>query len=171
MAQRFRFIAVTVLSILVLTIVGAVLLSPAYAPPTPGSITLYVNGSVSPSPVFYSTTDFSLTYSGTSGAADVIHILLYSGSGCSVYANSYVVVTADATTGAYTKSVIPDNDPGSYSAQAAVVSGVNKISNCVNLTIDPAPTIPEYPFGLAVLAIFMTIAYGVIRQRTRYGQS
>lgn len=37
-----------------------------------------------------------------------------------------------------------------------------------NLIIDPAPPIPEYPFGLAVLGIFMIIAYGVIRRKTRY---
>ena len=29
-----------------------------------------------------------------------------------------------------------------------------------------SPPIPEYPVGLAVLAIFMIIAYGVIRRRT-----
>lgn len=34
------------------------------------------------------------------------------------------------------------------------------------LTVDPA-VIPEYPLGLAVLAIFMIIAYGVIRRKTR----
>ncbi len=31
--------------------------------------------------------------------------------------------------------------------------------------------IPEYPFGLAVLAIFVIIAYGVIRRKTRYDYS
>jgi hypothetical protein len=35
-----------------------------------------------------------------------------------------------------------------------------------NLVVDPAPPIPEYPFGLVVLAVFMVIAYGVIRRKT-----
>lgn len=39
----------------------------------------------------------------------------------------------------------------------------------MGLVLNPAPTppIPEYPSGLAVLAIFMIIGYGVIRRRTR----
>jgi hypothetical protein len=42
----------------------------------------------------------------------------------------------------------------------------------VGIALNPAPTpppppIPEYPFGLAVLAIFMIIGYGVIRRPTR----
>lgn len=37
-----------------------------------------------------------------------------------------------------------------------------------NLTVNSATSIPEYPFGLAVLAIFMMLAYGVIRRKTRY---
>jgi hypothetical protein len=35
-----------------------------------------------------------------------------------------------------------------------------------NLIVDPVPPIPEYPLGLAVLAIFMLIGYGVIRRKT-----
>ncbi|MGP8070724.1 MAG: hypothetical protein ACLP5V_12620 [Candidatus Bathyarchaeia archaeon] len=30
-----------------------------------------------------------------------------------------------------------------------------------------APPIPEYPYGLPLLAIFTVLAYGVIRRRTR----
>jgi hypothetical protein len=33
------------------------------------------------------------------------------------------------------------------------------------------PPVPEYSFGLAVLAIFMIIGYGVIRRRTRNPES
>lgn len=39
----------------------------------------------------------------------------------------------------------------------------------IGLVLNPAPTppIPEYPFGLLILAILMLIGYGVIRRRTR----
>jgi hypothetical protein len=32
--------------------------------------------------------------------------------------------------------------------------------------VTSAASIPEYPFGLAVLAIFMVLGYGVIKRRT-----
>jgi hypothetical protein len=35
----------------------------------------------------------------------------------------------------------------------------------VDFTIIPA-AIPEYPLGLSLLAIFMVIAYGVIKRKT-----
>jgi hypothetical protein len=35
------------------------------------------------------------------------------------------------------------------------------------IALNPTSPIPEYPFGLAVLAIFMIIAYGVVRRRIR----
>jgi len=37
----------------------------------------------------------------------------------------------------------------------------------ITLIVNPATPIPEYPLGLPVLAIFMIIAYGLIKRRTR----
>ena len=47
---------------------------------------------------------------------------------------------------------------GSYSEDAHFTIP----SDCFDFTVQPA-SIPEYPLGLAVLAILMVIAYGVIR--------
>jgi hypothetical protein len=38
--------------------------------------------------------------------------------------------------------------------------------SCPVGSIEPLAPIPEYPLGLAVLAIFMILAYGVIRRKT-----
>ncbi len=54
--------------------------------------------------------------------------------------------------------------PKSISIQQ-VLSG--SASTTFNLIVDPAPAIPEYPLGLPLLAIFMIIAYGLIKRRTR----
>ena len=48
------------------------------------------------------------------------------------------------------------------------LSPISLGSNIVTFTIQPATPIPEYPYGLAVLAIFMMLAYGVIRRKTRF---
>ncbi len=50
------------------------------------------------------------------------------------------------------------------------------ITQVVTLTVDPAatttttsaPLIPEYPYGLTLLAILLVIGYGVVRRRINY---
>ena len=47
------------------------------------------------------------------------------------------------------------------------IVGTNTPDNAVSsLTVNPT-VVPEYPYGLPLLAIFMVIAYGLIRRRTR----
>lgn len=46
------------------------------------------------------------------------------------------------------------------------IVGTNTPDNAVSsLTVNPT-VVPEYPFGLPLLAIFMVIAYGLIKRRT-----
>jgi hypothetical protein len=35
------------------------------------------------------------------------------------------------------------------------------------VALDPASPVPEYPLGLPILAIFMVLAYAVIKRRTK----
>ena len=57
---------------------------------------------------------------------------------------------------------------GSYTVIALDRSytAISVQSLCDPLTVSTA--IPEYPFGLTLLAVFMIVAYGVIRRKTRY---
>ena len=69
-------------------------------------------------------------------------------------------------------NLIPVNIPTaslSVGDHCAAISGLITDDDTFNqfFTVTAAPPIPEYPFGLAVLAVFMIIAYGVIRRKTR----
>ena len=53
-------------------------------------------------------------------------------------------------------------DPGTPGGPIPCPAG----DSCPVGSIQPIAPIPEYPFGLAVIAIFMVLAYGVIRRKT-----
>jgi hypothetical protein len=53
--------------------------------------------------------------------------------------------------------------PNSLLIQQALLTA----SVTITVTVNAASPIPEYPLGLPVLAIFMIIAYGLIKRRTR----
>lgn len=57
---------------------------------------------------------------------------------------------------------VPGLPAGTYAALSDSENGVS----CANFTVVPA-LIPEYPLGLAVLAVLMVLAYAVIKRRTR----
>ncbi len=167
--QRFRFIAVTVLSILVLTIAGVVSLSPAYActfTATLSASTIVQGG--------------SLTLSGDDSCNP---------SGENIFANTFETSSCPPTgdppgsqvggdglsgvTGAYSGVPITFftsppgfGGPGTYCVHVFSTSIPSSDGVNVAFTVTSATPIPEYPFGLAVLAIFMMIGYGVIRRRT-----
>jgi len=174
LVQRFRFIGVAVLSILVLTIVGAVSLSSAYAAP----VTITLN--VLPNPALPGQ---SVTFSGqvTPAAPDNIEIFVESDNpGCAddirvvwLALNLAPSLTLHTTSIHFTGTA---NAAGFYSITAAAgfpagtygVLALDATSGgpgaCDPFTV--APPVPEYPFGLAILAAFMVIAYGVIRRKT-----
>lgn len=158
MVHRFKFIGITVLSILILTIVGAVSLSPAYA------ATMTLN--ISPNPALPNQpVTFSGQVSPPNGASDSVAVAFYTGAGC-VNGNSFNFVPGHADSGgSYSLTWTGGFSSGSYSAQAQDENYAPIVlSPCMAFTVSTA--IPEYPFGLAVLAIFMIIAYGVIRRKT-----
>jgi hypothetical protein len=99
----------------------------------------------------------SITLSGPSAAGDVE---MFTGSGCTVASMIFSSNTHVASS--YTLT-LPGRPAGQYS-----VSVVGDTPSCVNFTVQAASPIPEYPLGLVVLAIFMIIAYGIIRRKTRY---
>ena len=49
-----------------------------------------------------------------------------------------------------------------------VVGTLFPYNAAASLTVNQAPPIPEYPYGLPLLAIFMVITYGVIRRKTKH---
>lgn len=179
MVQRFRLIGVTVLSILVLTIVGAVSTSPAYA----DNVTFSLH--ISPNPAL---PNQAVTFSGQVNppltSADTISVYVHSGSLTCPDDIGFVPLAVNLA-----PSMTPSNLPlhftgtadntGHYSITVAggfaadlygvlavdsSYSQLGEFSPCDPFTV--SPVIPEYPFGLAVLAVFMIIAYGVIRRKT-----
>ncbi len=145
-AQRFRLIAFTVLSILVLTIIGASFLRPAYAFTTNTLYTTVVSGSgtVSPNCPFVTP--------------------------CTETVGSPITITATPASG-YTFSswtlVVGSCSGGPTSNPCILTMPGPGPEVLVSATFTPAAPIPEYPLGLPILAIFMMLAYGVIRRRTR----
>ncbi len=83
-------------------------------------------------------------------------MVIYVGSNCS----SGTVVFDFSISGAGTpySLTVPGLGAGSYS----VTDGITP-ADCVNFTVISA-SIPEYPYGLSLLAILTIIAYGVIRR-------
>jgi hypothetical protein len=165
-----------VLSILVLTIIGASFLSPAYAG-IPTSISL----NVSPNPAL---PNQAVTFSGqvTPAAADSITVFVHSGSLTCPDDIRFVPLAVNLAPSTLTPSNLPihftgtADSTGFYSITVpggfavglygviAVDESTSIVSNCDPFTV--STVIPEYPFGLAILAIFMVIGYGVIRRRT-----
>jgi hypothetical protein len=87
-------------------------------------------------------------------------------SGCSGGVEFLQAITAPSYSVA-----VPGLPVGTYT-----VSASDDSSGCVSFTVIPAVTsttttvttpIPEYPYGLALLAIFMILGYAVIKRRTR----
>lgn len=173
MAQRFRFVGVTVLSILVLTIVGVVSLSPAHAvgtmtlnvspnPPLPGQ-TVTFSGQVTPPLTSADNIEVVVSSGGLTCADDIRFVPLAVGLTPSTFSGSFTG-TADSA-GHYSITVAGGFAAGLYGA-IALDESAGLASVCDPFTV--TPNIPEYPFGLAVLAIFMIIAYSVIKRKTRY---
>jgi hypothetical protein len=171
--QRFKFIGITILSILLLTIVGATFLSPAHAFPT---ITL----NISPNPPLPNQpVTFSGQVSSPATSADSMAVYVHSGSLTCPDDIGFVALavnlvpsfnpalkftgTADSS-GFYSITVPGGFAVGQYGA--IVIDASAQLSSlCDPFTV--APPIPEYPVGLAVLALLMVLSYAVIRRRTR----
>jgi len=47
-----------------------------------------------------------------------------------------------------------------------IIDGSSSSFPLTSISVNAAPPIPEYPYGLPLLAIFMLIGYGVIRRKT-----
>jgi hypothetical protein len=177
MAQRFKFIGITILSILLLTIVGAVSLSPAYAPLLP---TMTLN--VSPNPAL---PNQAVTFSGQvtppATSADNIQIevepdnpeclldirvvwLAVNLAPSTSTPSTISTFTGIADSAGYYSITVPGGFPAGPYGVIAEDASLGVLSGCVSFTV--APPIPEYPLGLSVLAIFMIIAYGLVRRRT-----
>jgi hypothetical protein len=172
MVQRFRLIVLMVLSILVLMIIGAASLTPANA-------VLAATLNVSPNPAFAGQ---SVTFSGRfipATGADNIQVVVTLGGICAVDDAKFIQLALDFSPstlptstfsgtahsdGTFSITVPGGFSAGSYTAQAQDNSYTRStLSTCDAFTVG-AP-IPEYPFGLAVLAVLMIIGYGVIRRR------
>lgn len=183
MVQRLRFIGVAVLSVLVLTIVGAVSISPAYAgnPPT---MTL----NISPNPALPNQpVTFSGKVSPPATSADTIEVLFAPAGTCITVIDirfiplavglapsaltplKFPILTGTADSSGFYSITAPSGfSAGGYTATAQDTSyaAVIVVSPCDSFAV--APPIPEYPLGVAILALFMVIAYGFVRRRTRY---
>ncbi len=162
--QRFRFIALTVLSILALTIIGGASLSPAYAD---GCI-FSTNGSP-----FTITQGTSLTVTGTDSCnpAGTVTVVAPIYSSC---IGSFIGLQGSATPVSGSFSVnVPTSSlaPGSYciefASQCAGTCPDSPLNVNDPLTVTPATPIPEYPLGLPILAILVLIGFGLVRRRTR----
>lgn len=97
----------------------------------------------------------SITLSGPVGGGNVE---VFTGSGCT---GTLVFSSAITSTISYTLT-LPGQSAGQYS-----VSVQGDTPSCANFAVQAAPPVPEYPYGLAILAIFTIVAYGIIRHRTR----
>ncbi|MGA2627697.1 MAG: hypothetical protein ABSF63_11665 [Candidatus Bathyarchaeia archaeon] len=164
--QRFRLIALTVLSILGLTIIGAAFLSPAYAvctltttqssyTITQGTSGFTISGSDLCDPAITTSVDANLY----PGACPASGSLILDGGVNTASDKSFAISSFT--------SPISSLPTGTYCFY--VFSVVSPTTNFVNdpLTVtSSAPPIPEYPVGLAILAVFMVIGYGLIRRKT-----
>jgi hypothetical protein len=103
------------------------------------------------------TAGVSFTVSGTT-SEQVAGVAVYSGAGC---VNANLVYSTDQV-GPAISVAVPGQPTGQYSA---IIIG--DPSGCVNFTINSASPIPEYPLGVALLALLIIPAYTVIKRRTR----
>ena len=105
---------------------------------------------------------FMITSSNSSSGDE---ITVRSGSGCinsaSIVGGGFVGILGSLSL------TLP---AGQYSA-----SGTTTPNGCVDFTVIPATTsttsttaiVPEYPYGLAILTLFMIFGYAVIKRKTR----
>lgn len=145
-----------ILLVIMVAVIFLMSVRAAYAPPP--ILTL----NVSPNPAYVGQ---SVTFSGdgaNSGDSIVIDalpgtsclILPVIASGTAKPSGQYAIVVSTSTVGGV----------GAYSI-FAYDQNTHVLSACVILSIDPVP-IPEYPVGLSLLAVFMIVAYTLIRRRT-----
>jgi hypothetical protein len=175
--QRFKLIALTVLSVLVLTIVGVTFISPVHATLCDFAPSLSSSSIVQGSSLTLSVLDSGCD-SGINPPA-FIYFQVFTGScptgpnftptGTAVSSLATISFTGDGT---YTASVNGDGSgnnfgPGSYCVNVySTLFGVSENGVDVAFNVTSATPIPEYPFGVAVLAILAVIAYGLIKRRT-----
>ena len=168
MVQKLRLIGIAVLSILVFTIVGAIFLSPAFAA-VPLNLAISTATPMSGQTFQFTGTD------ANGGASPWYFTIALNGPnpGCNNPAvSSYNGILLPASSSPFTVSVTADSSFVVGTTYCAYfvdsLSPISLGSNIVTFTIQPATPIPEYPYGLSVLAIFMMLAYGVIRRKTRF---
>ena len=159
MVQRLRFLGVGVLFTLGFMIVGAIFIQSAYA-------CTIIGATLSSSTITQGTPSVILDGKDPCSRPDDIEVRLYSGACPGVTFISSI--TVPTVSNYFSGTVISTSSltPGSYCVQ--VDDLVDPVVT-LPLTVTPA-AIPEYPLGLAVLAVFMILAYGVVRRRTRDNQ-
>lgn len=165
-SKRVGWGAIVGLLIVLVVIVARVTTVPVFAfPPPPPAPT------VSPtSPVAGQTFTISGSFPGTSGDSMSIQVFHDTSAAhdCSSVSNPAVFVS----------SFIPLTASLTYSGPVVIATAGFYCAAALDETISPpeptlsdpfsvtAATIPEYPIGLPLLAIFMVITYGLIRRKT-----
>jgi hypothetical protein len=133
----------------VLLAVGLLLVSvkPAWASPivTPSSPTAGV----------------SFTINGDGSASGANELIVYNDGTCGGSGGTVVFSMVENLTPSYSVTLTLTS-AGQYSA--------SDTTGCRPFTVKaaPAPPIPEYPYGLTLLAILLVIGYGVVRRRINY---
>lgn len=99
----------------------------------------------------------------TSGVGISEHIYLFTGATCSGE------LLDDRVVGPYGSFhvFLPSGNVGPYSVIATTTTRpvtVTEACTAFNIVVTP---VPEYPYGLAILAVFMVLGYAVIKRRTR----
>ena len=166
------------LSILVFTIIAASFISPVHAP----AFCDFTASLSSSSIVQGSSLTLSVLDSGCDSGITppaFIYFQVFSGScptgpnftptGTAVSSLATISFTGDGTYTASVNGAGSGNNfgPGSYCLNAySTFFGSSDNGADAPFTVTSATPIPEYPFGLAILAILMIIAYGVIRRKT-----
>jgi hypothetical protein len=148
--------------VLFLVVVGMV--SPAYAFCT-------FTGTLSSSTIAQGTS--SVTVSGTDecqAPGQIVNVYLEAGT-CGSGGSTLFSSTATIGGSFDFSQSIPTSSlgAGSYCVRLTSCSAEPNCGSLITIT-DPLTVtgvIPEYPLGLSVLAIFMVLAYGLIKRRTR----
>ena len=90
-------------------------------------------------------------------------IIVYLGGACGVSVGLTEVFQTDIGSGPYSVSV-SGQPAGSGRASVLPFHGAEV---CVNFTVIPAATVPEYPYGLTLLAVLTVLGYAVIKRKTK----
>ncbi len=158
--------AVVFLAIVVLSLAGAIAISPTYATTT---ITLTLTP---PNPTYGDLVEFQGTITPKAGISQEVAVNIYRSSVCNLSQYLFNIEGSTERTGssfsigmrlgvAYLVYV----GPGTYSAYAYISSSPNISSSCVSFTVLSA-SVPEFPIGLPILLIFTLIACGLITRGT-----